>query len=141
MSDLLKGILPEDDSSLLRLLECTPLPMWIFDQRTLKFLAVNEAAIHSYGYSREEFLRRTVLDIRSPEDVTKFLQSAVRRPHASVEPEYWVHLRKNNSLIEVEIHSVETKFAGRRVEVVCAIPQDQQGSQPETWNDSQRDLR
>ena len=125
MSDLLQGILPKDDSSLVRLMESTPLPMWVFDRATLKFLAVNGAAIQAYGYSREEFLRRTVLDIRPQKDVTRFLQSAVRRPHASVDPEYWVHLRKDNAVIEVEIHSVEATFAGRRVEVVCAIPQAQ----------------
>lgn len=147
MSDLLKGILPEDDSSLLTLLEATPLPMWIFDQKTLKFLAVNQAAIATYGYSRGEFLRRTVLDIRPEEEVTKFLQSAFRRPHASVDPEYWVHLRKDNTLMEVEIHSVEAVFDGRRVEVVCAIPQadsDESRRLPERagrWQKSQQNLR
>ena len=122
MSDLLSGILPKDDSSLLTLMESTPLPMWVFDQKTLKFLAVNQAAVDTYGYSREEFFRRTVLDIRPPEDVRRFLQCAFRRPHASVNAEYWVHLRKDDTLIEVEIHSVEATFDGRCVEVVCAIP-------------------
>jgi PAS domain S-box-containing protein len=37
--------------------ERNPLPMWVCDEETLAFLAVNEAAILRYGYSREEFLR------------------------------------------------------------------------------------
>ena len=44
-----------------------PNPMWVFDLETLEFLEVNEAAIQHYGYSREEFLAMTIMDIRPPE--------------------------------------------------------------------------
>ena len=46
-----------------------PCPMWLCDQKTLKFLAVNDAAVRHYGYSREEFLSMTAKDIRPPRDV------------------------------------------------------------------------
>jgi EAL domain-containing protein (putative c-di-GMP-specific phosphodiesterase class I)/PAS domain-containing protein len=45
------------------------LPAWVYDVRTLAFLAVNEAAVRRYGYSRERFLCMTVSDVRAPEDV------------------------------------------------------------------------
>ena len=51
------------------LFECTPQPIWVFDEETLSFLAVNEAAVRTYGYSREEFLSMTTEDIRPSEDV------------------------------------------------------------------------
>src|SRR5262249_42038954 len=51
------------------LFENTPQPMWVYDRETLAFLAVNEAACRHYGYSREEFLRMKVQDIRPAEDV------------------------------------------------------------------------
>src|SRR5688572_15061611 len=50
------------------LFEESPLAMWVFDARTLRFLAVNEAALRLYGYSREEFLRMSANDIRVKKD-------------------------------------------------------------------------
>ena len=41
------------------LFETSPLPMWVVDDETLGFLAVNDAAVRLYGYSREEFLGMT----------------------------------------------------------------------------------
>ena len=39
------------------LFEASPMPMWVYDAETLAFLAVNDAAIRHYGYTRDEFLR------------------------------------------------------------------------------------
>ena len=46
------------------LFEANPLPMWVYDAETLRFLAVNEAAVRHYGYTRSEFLAMTITDIR-----------------------------------------------------------------------------
>jgi len=59
------------------LFENNPLPMWVFDLETLAFLAVNQAAIVKYGYSRDEFLRMTLQDIRPPEDIHALLPELV----------------------------------------------------------------
>ena len=56
------------------LFERSPLPMWVVDTKTLGFLAVNDAALRLYEYSREEFLAMTALDIRRPEDDAAFRQ-------------------------------------------------------------------
>ncbi|MFD2271884.1 PAS domain-containing protein [Undibacterium arcticum] len=48
------------------LFECSPQPMYIYDAETLGFLAVNEAASHHYGFSRDEFLLLTTKEIRPP---------------------------------------------------------------------------
>ena len=56
--------LEESESRYRLLFESNPQPMWVFDSATLKFLAVNQAAIASYGYTREEFLGMTLRDIR-----------------------------------------------------------------------------
>lgn len=50
------------------LFESNPLPMWVYDVDSLRFLAVNAAAIHQYGYSEREFLGMTIADIRPSED-------------------------------------------------------------------------
>src|SRR5918996_1051044 len=50
------------------LFESHPLPMWVYDVETLRFLAVNDAALRRYGYTRDEFLQLTITDIHPPED-------------------------------------------------------------------------
>ena len=50
-----------------------PHPMWVLDVETLAFTEVNDAAVAHYGYSREEFLKMTVKDIRPPEDIPAVL--------------------------------------------------------------------
>src|SRR5947209_659186 len=57
------------------LFESNPVPMWVYDRETLSFLAVNEAATHHYGYSREEFLSMTIKDVRPPEDIPALLNN------------------------------------------------------------------
>ena len=55
------------------LFAANPYPMWIYDCETLRFIAVNEAAVRTYGFSREEFLGMTLLDIRPPEEAPSLL--------------------------------------------------------------------
>ena len=53
------------------LFENNPVPMWVYDVATLAFLEVNVAAVAHYGYSREEFLRMRITDIRPPEEIER----------------------------------------------------------------------
>ena len=64
-----EALLRESEERHRKLFNNNPHPTWVFDRETLRFLAVNEAAVHKYGYSREEFLAMTLKDIRPPEDV------------------------------------------------------------------------
>jgi PAS domain S-box-containing protein len=99
-------------------LHASATPMWIFDQRSLAFLEVNEAAIRQYGYSRSQFLKMTILDIRPFNDVSKVLQNAVRGRAAS--GEIWTHRRKNRSVFLVRISSRLVSFRGQDAELVSA---------------------
>ncbi len=51
------------------LFEGEPLPMWVFDRRSLYIRAVSPAARAQHGCSRNEFLRMTIQDIRLPRPV------------------------------------------------------------------------
>ncbi len=82
------------------LFHSNPNPMWVFDLETLNFLEVNEAAIQHYGYSREEFLAMTIMDIRPPE---KGGQSKAAIVSSAGRGLVWRHRRKNGSLIDVEV--------------------------------------
>jgi PAS domain S-box-containing protein len=103
------------------LFEANPRAMWVFDQETLAFLAVNDATCRHYGYSRDEFLRMTILDIRRSEDVPELL-----RLLESEQPEYresgvWPHRKKDGSLMSVEISSHPFLFDGRPSQLVLAV--------------------
>ena len=70
----LRGVeaLHQSEDSYRALFERHPGPMWLYDLDTRRFLTVNEAAVASYGYSREEFLAMTIDKILAPEDETAF---------------------------------------------------------------------
>ncbi len=87
--------------------------MWIFDEDSLRFLAVNEAAVNLYGWSREEFLRMTVKSIRPPEEVPKLMKNLAgqRGSHAAFTGE-WRHWKKDHTPFDVEVTISCIKFQG-----------------------------
>jgi PAS domain S-box-containing protein len=96
------------------LFDNAPTPLWVFDNETLRFLAVNEAAVRLYGYSREEFLGMVITDIRPAEQIRKLLShlSQLRRWHTA-NAGVWRHRRKDGSLMEREISVSRVTFHGR----------------------------
>ena len=115
-----------ESHALCRLLfDSNPHPMWMYDLESLAFLAVNDAAVRHYGYSREEFLAMTIKDIRPPLDLPALLDNVNRvradEPVSAVEHAgVWRHRKKDRTHIEVEITSHAVPFEGRRAEVVLA---------------------
>jgi two-component system cell cycle sensor histidine kinase/response regulator CckA len=93
------------------LFESIPLPMWVFDLETLKFLAVNEAAVRHYGYTRGEFATMTLADIR-PADEAHSPRDSV--PETADEKQASRHRRKDGSAITVEIKAHDLTFENRR---------------------------
>jgi PAS domain S-box-containing protein len=96
-----------------------PQPMWIYDTESLAFLDVNEAAIETYGYTRDEFLSMTVKDIRPPEDVPKFLELIGDTPPFDRSGP-WRHFHKDGSITQVLITSHSVRFADRDARFVMA---------------------
>ncbi|MEO8719356.1 MAG: GAF domain-containing protein, partial [Burkholderiales bacterium] len=99
------------------LFETNPQPMWIYDHADLRFLAVNDAALRRYGHSREEFLTRSVLDIRPAQERERFLQldraAQGPRPYG-----VWQHLTQGGERIDVEIFGNDVDWEGRRARLV-----------------------
>ncbi|HLI29723.1 MAG TPA: PAS domain S-box protein [Terriglobia bacterium] len=117
-----------------------PLPMWVYDAETLRFLEVNEAAVRHYGYSREEFLGITIAEIRPPEDVPKLLERLEPDTPGYYDAGAWQHRKKDGSLIDVEIIAHPVQFAGRRAKMILAIDITKQ-KQAETEIAEQNRLR
>ncbi|MBX7210753.1 MAG: PAS domain S-box protein [Verrucomicrobiaceae bacterium] len=94
--------------------EDNPAPMWIYDERTLRFLAVNDAAVNHYGWTREEFLRLTVMDVRPPEEVPKLLKALkAQRGRRIAFAGEWRHLKKNGTVFDVAVTFSTIRFQGR----------------------------
>ncbi|OGU73069.1 MAG: hypothetical protein A3H45_02050 [Ignavibacteria bacterium RIFCSPLOWO2_02_FULL_55_14] len=112
----------QDSEERYRLLfETNPHPMWAYDLENLHFLAVNEAAIRHYGYSREEFLSMTIKDIRPQEDVSRLLDNVAHVTEGLDQAGVWRHKKKNGDVIDVEIISHTLNFGGRSAELVLAM--------------------
>ncbi|HXM76399.1 MAG TPA: PAS domain S-box protein, partial [Thermoanaerobaculia bacterium] len=102
------------------LFDANPQPMWVFDDKTFEFLAVNDAACRHYGYSREEFLRMTIADIRPTEDVPALRRAVETEPREYQESGVWRHQKKDGTTIEVEIRSNPIAFGGRPAQLVLS---------------------
>ncbi|MDQ1636792.1 MAG: two-component system, cell cycle sensor histidine kinase and response regulator CckA [Pyrinomonadaceae bacterium] len=102
------------------LFESNPQPMWVYDVETLAFLAVNKSAVRHYGYSREEFLSMTIADIRPAEDLPFLYESVAQSFDGLDRAGEWRHLKRDGSIIEVEITSHALVFADRRAELILA---------------------
>jgi len=108
------ALLRHSDEQYRLLFEGNPVPMWVFDSATLRFLAVNEAAVRQYGYIEREFLAMTIAEIRPEEDVRDLLQDVRKRGQAEglQEPGHWRHRKKDGTIIDVEITCHSLSFHG-----------------------------
>jgi two-component system cell cycle sensor histidine kinase/response regulator CckA len=97
-----------------------PAPMWVYDYESFRFLDVNQAAIDQYGWTREEFLRMTIREIRPLEELAAFDEKLRRRGPGVTLGGRYRHQRKNGDQIEVEISSQEVLYGGMRARLVLA---------------------
>lgn len=102
--------LSETSATYRKLFLDNPVPMWLYDRESMKFLDVNGAAIDHYGYTREEFLGMTLLDIRPPEDIPEFTKLAAGPSDGRQLSGVWRHVCKDGAVIQVEITSHDTEW-------------------------------
>jgi len=102
------------------LFESNPLPMWVFDRQSFRFLAVNEAATRKYGFTEQEFLAMTVAGIRPAEDVAAMMEDLEKHGVGLQERGVWRHSKKNGEMIDVEIACHNLEFRGIAAMLVCA---------------------
>lgn len=98
----------------------SPLPKWIYDESTLRFLEVNDAAIRMYGYSQQEFQQMTIMDIRPEEDKPRLAADVedVRRNPGIYKESQWRHTKHNGQVIDVEIIAHPIDFGGHKARMV-----------------------
>ncbi len=100
--------------------ESVPLPVFVYDRETLRFVDVNQAVLDTYGYSRDEMLAMTMLDIRPPEEQAKFLDLM---PNLSTDVRtygVWKHWKRDGTPIDMEVTGYGTEIDGRELRMaVC----------------------
>jgi PAS domain S-box-containing protein len=102
------------------LFDLLPVPAYIFDDKTLQFLAVNIAALERYGYSRADFLKLGLLDIRPSEDRDAVRESVARDADLPHFRAVLRHMTSENQVFYVEVISQPIVFEGRRSHYVVA---------------------
>ncbi len=115
----LANALAERERHYRSLFEVTPLPTWVFDLETLRFRTVNPAATEQYGYTEEEFLGMTLLDIRTPQDAlvfSEYMKGANPAPLRSRAE----HRKKDGTIIQVALVGEDFLLEGRPSRLVVA---------------------
>jgi PAS domain S-box-containing protein len=114
-----EAALRESEHRYRSLFDANPLPMWVYDVDTLEFVAVNDAALRHYGYTRAEFLALRITDIRPPEDVPKILEMLPTLPGKSM-PHVMRHMKKDGDIFRAEVVSFELLPTERKTRLVIA---------------------
>jgi PAS domain S-box-containing protein len=102
-----------------------PQPRFVCDARTLRILAVNEATVRQYKYSRSEFHRMRVTDLSAPESLADFKKfckglSSPRGSATDGQDNVFRHRRKDGGLIEVEVDAALIPLQGRQLVLLLA---------------------
>jgi len=122
------------------LFEKSPMPNWIFDTKTLKFLEVNLAAIKQYGYSREEFLSMSLFDIRPKKEALE-LAATCREGWPETVDFYTLHQKKNGELIIVQVTANLLNYENKPARMAIVIDRTEQEEARDRLIDTTQQLR
>ena len=116
--------LQESEERYRSLFETSPLPMWVYDPdpASLRIVAVNDAALEQYGYSREELLSMSIRDVWPPEDAERLGTALASRPAGDAYTGTFRHRRRNGTLLDVDVRSDVVVLGGRTLRL--ALLQD-----------------
>jgi PAS domain S-box-containing protein len=121
------------------LFDANPQPMWAFDVESLEFLGVNDAAIRRYGYSREEFLAMSIMDLHPVDDGPSL--PMIANPGLKQDTAFTRHQRKDGTVMEVEVVSHALEWDGRRARLVLVTDISDRARTRAALQHSQEQLR
>src|SRR5882757_4474513 len=123
------------------LFDSIPHPVWVYEPKTLAIKDVNQSAVGSYGYSREEFQSLTIKDLRPEEDIPALMESVQTTPNGSQAAGIWRHRKKNGELIDVEITSGSVAYDGKEARLVVATDITERKKAEEALQSSEQKFR
>ncbi len=118
--NLMVQALRQSEANSLFLFAHNPLPMWVFENETLQFLHVNDAALRHYGYDRMEFLQMSASDLHPAEEVPKLLAAIQNGTPEALHAGQWRHRKKDGSVIDVEMFLDRMEYSGHAAALVVA---------------------
>jgi PAS domain S-box-containing protein len=113
-------LLVESEDAYRAMFANNPAPMWVYDAATLEFLAVNDAALARYGYSRGQFLRMTLFDLHPPEQHSRLKRILASASGQTLHGTTGRHRTCAGEEIDVEITSHAILFTGVAARLVLA---------------------
>ncbi|MGY3264540.1 EAL domain-containing protein [Lysobacter sp. HA35] len=102
------------------LFEHNPLPMWVFDRETLEILAINDAMVAHYGYTRDELVGASMLSIRPESEHEAVRLAAADKSTARPQGRVWTHLHRDGRTMRMAIYNHDIDFHGRTARLVAA---------------------
>jgi PAS domain S-box-containing protein len=102
------------------LFEWNPMPMWMLSLNDSKFIDVNNAAINHYGYSREDFLNKSITFFLAPEELPRLRDAMKDGYKKGTRTTVWKHAKKNGEIISVEITTHDILHDNKPVRLILA---------------------
>lgn len=118
-----------------------PLPMWMTTIPELNFIDVNESAIRQYGYSREEFLKMNIRDLRPAEDIPGFMKEVENMKPGQINTRAWRHRKKDGTIIYAETYYHQIVYEGKPVWLALANDVTDKNKAEEKLQKSYQDIR
>ena len=128
------------EASFQLLFDSNPIPMLVYDIEARSIIAVNDAAVVHYGYSREQFLTLTVFDIRPPEERERFAEYLRDFDGNNRNARYWRHMKADGAVFDVEISARALNYQGRRASILAVHDITDRKQAEEKLRDSQKFL-
>jgi PAS domain S-box-containing protein len=97
------------------LFDNNPATIFIWDQDNFRILNVNNAAVNLFGYTREEFLQKTLLELHPENERTNLRQVGKKRQAEYTTSGIWKHFNKEGETIHLDISSHTIVYLGKQV--------------------------
>jgi PAS domain S-box-containing protein len=104
-----------------KLFERHPQPLWIYDRESLRILEVNAAAVDLYGWDRDAFVGKSLLDLRPPEEAPRLLQHLALVSGDETRPEIWTHRTRDGRTIRVKVTGSDLRIDERDCRMVAIL--------------------
>jgi PAS domain S-box-containing protein len=95
-----------------------PRPMLIYSIDNLSILDVNDTMVEKYGYTKDEFLKMKITELRPKDEVEKVMQDVENVKNGIEKVSEWSHKLKNGEIIDVEISAKTIEYSGEKARLV-----------------------
>ena len=98
-----------------------PIPLLVFQRDSFQLISVNDAAVKFYGYSSDELLKLTVLDIRPDEEKNKFIEYHRSAEFNNSKAGIWKHKKKDGTIVYVDVTASDVKLNNVPVRIISLV--------------------